>query len=90
MVGYTVNGLMENRHRLLLGINVESFRGPASEREGGRDLIDAFHHKHQRRIHTVGEDKGYFATPFLPPSSVGVADRTLRPKRRDERRCISG
>ena len=58
MVGYIVNRLMENRHRLLLGINVESFRGPASEREGGRDLLDAFHHKHRRRIHTVGEDKG--------------------------------
>lgn len=28
MVGYTVNGLMENQHRLLLGINVETFRGP--------------------------------------------------------------
>jgi transposase len=65
MVGYTVNGLMENRHRLLLGINVESFRGPASERDGGRDLIDAFHHKHGRRIHTVGADKGYVAKPFL-------------------------
>jgi transposase len=49
MVGYTVNGLMENRHRLLLGINVESFRGPASEMDGGRDLIDVFHHTHRRR-----------------------------------------
>ena len=27
---------MENRHRLLLGINVESFRRPASETDGGR------------------------------------------------------
>ena len=35
MVGYTVNGLMENRHRILLGINVETFRGPASETDGG-------------------------------------------------------
>jgi hypothetical protein len=65
MVGDTVNGLMENRHRLLLGINVESFRGPASEMDGGLDLIDAFHHKHGRRIHTVGADKGYFAKAFL-------------------------
>lgn len=40
VVGYTVNGLMENRHRLLLGINVELFRGPASETDGGRTLID--------------------------------------------------
>ena len=65
MVGYPVNGLMENRHRLLLGINVESFRGPASETEGGRDLIDTFHEKHALRIQTVGADKGYFAKPFL-------------------------
>ena len=35
MVGYTVNGLMENRHRLLVGINVELFRGPAF-RDGWR------------------------------------------------------
>jgi transposase len=32
MVCYTVTGLMENRHRLLLGINVES---SASEPDGG-------------------------------------------------------
>jgi transposase len=65
MVGYTVNGLMENRHRLLLGINVESFRGSASETEGGRSLIDAFHKRHGRRMKTVGADKGYFAKSFL-------------------------
>lgn len=65
MVGYTVNGLMENRHRLLVGINVEPFRGPASETEGGCRLIDAFHEKHRRRIKTVGADKGYFAKAFL-------------------------
>jgi hypothetical protein len=65
MVGYTVNGLMENRHRLLLGINVESCRGPASETDGGRALLDRFHATHDRRIQTVGADKGYFAKPFL-------------------------
>jgi transposase len=65
MVGYTVNGLMENRHRLLLGINVETFRGPASETEGGRTLLDTFHQKHAVRIQTVGADKGYFAKAFL-------------------------
>jgi hypothetical protein len=47
MVGYTVNGLMENRNRILIGINVETFRGPASETEGGRKLIDDFHGKHE-------------------------------------------
>lgn len=65
MVGYTVNGLMENRHRLLLGINVESFRGPASETDGGRQLLDRFHQTHRLRIQTVRADKGYFAKSFL-------------------------
>lgn len=65
MVGYTVNGLMENRNRILLGINVETFRGPASETEGGQDLIDDFHKKHKTRIKTLGADKGYFAGKFM-------------------------
>ncbi len=65
IVGYTVNGLMENRHRLLLGLNVESFRGPASETDGGRKLLDRFQATHALRIQTVGADKGYFAKPFL-------------------------
>ncbi len=65
IVGYTVNGLMENRHRILLGINVEPFRGPASETAGGQRLIDQFHQRHRKRIQTVGADKGYFAKPFL-------------------------
>jgi transposase len=65
MVGYTVNGLMENRPRLLLGINVETFRGPASEMDGGRELLDRFHATPELRIQTVGADKRYFAKPFL-------------------------
>ena len=65
IVGYTVNGLMENRHRLFLGINVERFRGPASETDGGRTLLDRFHQKHAVRIQTVGTDKGYLAKSFL-------------------------
>lgn len=75
MVGYTVNGLMENRHRLLLGINVASFRGPASETDGGRELLDRFHATHDVRIQTVGADKGYFAQPFL----TALFRRRIRP-----------
>jgi len=75
MVGYTVNGLMENRNRILLGINVETFRGPASETEGGKDLIDDFHSKHRFRIKTVGADKGYFAKEFLR----GLIRRKIKP-----------
>jgi hypothetical protein len=73
--GYTVNGLMENRHRLLLGINGEMFRGPASETDGGRALMDTFHKKHARRIQTVGADKGYFAKPFR----TALFRRRIRP-----------
>lgn len=66
IVGYTVNGLMENRNRILIGIGVESFRGPASETEGGADLVDEFHKKNRgSRIKTVGADKGYFSEKFL-------------------------
>lgn len=75
MVGYTVNGLMENRNRILLGINVETFRGPASETEGGKDLIDDFHSKHEVRIKTVGADKGYFSKEFLR----GLIRRKVKP-----------
>lgn len=75
MVGYTVNGLMENRHRILLGIGVEMFRGPASETEGGKDLIDVFHKKHGMRLKTLGADKGYFAKAFLS----GLFRRRMKP-----------
>jgi transposase len=75
LVGYTVNGLMENRHRLLLGINVETFRGPASETAGGRTLLDTFHQKHALRLQTVGADKGYFAKSFL----LALLRRRIRP-----------
>jgi hypothetical protein len=75
MVGYTVNGLMENRHRFLVGIHVESFRGPASETTGGRALIATFHEKHALRIQTVGAEKGYVAKPFL----TALIRRRIRP-----------
>ncbi len=81
MVSFTVNGLMENHHRLLLGINVERFQGPASETDGGRTLLDTFHQKHTLRIQTVRADKGYYASPFLTafarqPITPHVAPRT--------------
>ncbi len=44
---------------------MEPFRGPASETDGGRALIDRFHATHDLRIQTVGADKGYVAKPFL-------------------------
>jgi len=74
-VGYTVNGLMENRNRILLGINVERFQGPASETRGGEELIDGFHKKQGVRIKTVGADKGYFTKYFLR----GLFKRKIKP-----------
>lgn len=67
MVGDTVNRLMENRHQLILGITIESFRWPASERKGGRDLIDAWHHQHGRHSHGGrGQRVCYQAVPDGP------------------------
>jgi hypothetical protein len=37
--GYTVNALMENRNRILLGIGVEVFRSSASETQGCKTLL---------------------------------------------------
>lgn len=80
----------ENRHRLLVGINVESFRGPASETNGGRKLLDTFPQKHGMRIQTVAADKGYSLSRFSPPSSGAASPRTLRRKPPDKSPCISG
>src|SRR4029453_2605236 len=66
---------MENRHRILLNIGAEIFRGPASETEGGRDLIDGFHGKHDFRIETLGADKGYFNGKFIR----GLVGRKIKP-----------
>jgi len=60
--GYTVNALMENRNRFLLGIGVEIFRSSASETQGCRELLRRA--RRRLRIHprTLGADKGFFST----------------------------
>jgi len=75
MVGYTVNGLMENRNRILLGIGVKSFQGSTSETQGAKDLIDRFHKKHPLRIKTTGGDKGYFSSDFIQ----ALVNRKIKP-----------
>lgn len=81
MVDYTVNGLMESRQGLLLGINVETFRDPASETDGGRTLLDRFHQQYAVWIRTVGKDKGYFAKSFLTALVRLVSRPMWRPRR---------
>ncbi len=62
---YTVNGIMENRHRLLLGIGVERFQGPTSERDGALTLLRGIAQRLKCRPRTLGGDKGYFEKTFL-------------------------
>lgn len=63
--GYTVNAVMENRNRILMGVNVEVFRSSKSETEGCLAILD----RAKRRLgyvpSTLGADKGYFVTGFI-------------------------
>jgi len=63
--GYTVNALMENRHRLLLGFDTEIFRSVASETAGCLALLQ----RAKRRLAfiptTLGGDKGFFSVGFI-------------------------
>ena len=73
--GYTVNGIMENRNRILMGIGVEVFRGPTSEREGGLSLLERAKKRLKLRPKTVGADKGYFEKKFIK----GLFRRRIEP-----------
>lgn len=63
--GYTVNALMENRHRILLGIGVEIFRSSASETEGGWALVERAKERLGFVPKTYGADKGFFVAAFI-------------------------
>jgi transposase len=63
--GYTVNALMENRNRILLGIGVEIFRASASETQGCRALLQRARRRLRFRPTTLGADKGYFSEGMI-------------------------
>jgi transposase len=63
--GYTLNALMENRNRILLGIGVETFRSSASETEGGWDLVRRAKQRLGFSPKTYGADKGFFAAGHI-------------------------
>lgn len=63
--GYTVNALMENRNRILLGIGPETFAGSASEESGCLALLDRARRKLGYEPESVGADKGFFHEAFL-------------------------
>ena len=62
---YTVNALMENRNRFLLGIGVEIFRSSASETEGCRELLQRARRRLRIRPRTLGADKGFFSAKMI-------------------------
>jgi transposase len=63
--GYTVNAVMENRNRILLGIGVEVFRSSASETEGCQALLKRARWKLRYSPKTLGADKGYFSEKMI-------------------------
>ena len=63
--GYTVNALMENRHRILLGFNAEIFRSSASETGGCLALLRRARRRLGLAPTTLGADKGFFVEAFI-------------------------
>lgn len=62
---YTVNGVMENRNRILVGIGVETWASQRSEREGALRLIAHAREELGLRPKSIGGDKAYFEKEFL-------------------------
>ncbi len=75
---YTVNGVMENRHRLLVGIGVEQAEGPHAEREGSLRLLTRAKRRLKLKPSTVGGDKGFFERASSKGCCVGASSRTSR------------
>jgi len=63
--GYTVNAVMENRNRFLIGIGVEIFKGSTAEEQGCLSLLERAHRRLAYRPQSLGADKGYFHQEFL-------------------------
>ena len=62
---YTVNGVMENRHRLLVGIGVERAEGSQAERQGAQGLLTRAKRKLKLKPDSLGGDKGFFEQKFI-------------------------
>jgi transposase len=73
--GYTVNALMENRHRLLLGLDAAIFRSTTSETTGCLGLLEHAHDCWGFTPTTLGADKGFFTEGFIE----ALLDREIEP-----------
>jgi transposase len=63
--GYTVNALMENRHRVLLGLDAEIYRSSAAETSGGLALLRRARRRLRFTPRTLGADKGFVSEAFI-------------------------
>ena len=63
--GYTVNALMENRHRILLGIEPAVFRSTAAEEASCLRLLERTWRRLRIAPVSLGADKGYFHQQFI-------------------------
>jgi len=73
--GYTVNTVMENRHRILLGIGTAIGHGSKVEEEGCMGLLDRVKRRFRVRLKSVGADKGFFHARFIE----GLLHRAVEP-----------
>jgi len=73
--GYTVNAVMENRNRILLGLGVEIFRSSASEEAGALMLLDRAKRRFGFKARSLGADKGFFHQQFIE----SILDRKIEP-----------
>ena len=63
--GYTVNAVMENRHRVLLGLGVEIFQSSTAEKAGCLALLERARRRLRFTPTTLSADKGFFHEDFL-------------------------
>lgn len=63
--GYTVNAVMENRNRILVGVGVEVFQSTTSERTGCLQLLRRARKRFRFTPSSFGGDKGFFESRFI-------------------------
>ena len=85
--GYTVNAVMENRHRILLGVGAEIFRSSRSEEDGVLSILKRVRRRFGYKPHTLGADKGFFSERFIEALLAGDIAPHIATKDRGRRRA---
>ena len=70
-----MNALMENRHRIVLGIGTAVGHGSTVKEEGCLGLVDRAKRWLRVRIDSLGADKGFFHVRFI----AGLLRRGIEP-----------